>query len=331
MGMPNVITHGLLAKETLRQLPVSVVKDAIAKYPQAYLFGSNGPDFLFYYNVWPWLSQKENHRVGEFGEMMHRSKINDFTDAMVTKAMELTGKAKAIFTSFVAGYLTHWSLDTIAHPFVFYRTGKIAGKTKYWHFRFESMLDSLMVKEVYKEDLSKYPTRNFMKLSSEEKQVIASGVSETFTSVYQEEMKVSEALKCMNHAYGVLKFLFDSDTRWFPWVQKFESKKGILWKYSSHMVIGELDTEFDVLNVNHSLWRNPTDPLSEHTESFIELFDQAKERAIVAIGRFDDMLNGNVVSMANVLQDRQFNTGTNDGRKMVVFDSIYEKSGDFSR
>ena len=47
--MPNVITHGLLAQQTLKLLPVSVVKDAIAKYPQAYLFGSNGPDFLFYY------------------------------------------------------------------------------------------------------------------------------------------------------------------------------------------------------------------------------------------------------------------------------------------
>lgn len=329
--MPNVITHGLLAKETLKQLPVSVVKDAIAKYPQAYLFGSNGPDFLFYYNVWPWLSQKENLRIGEFGEMMHRSQINEFIDAMVLKTMELTDKAKTIFTSFLAGYLTHWSLDTIAHPFVFYRTGKISGKTKYWHFRLESMLDSLMVKEVFKEELSKYPTRNFMKLSSVEKQVIASGVSETFTSVYHEEMKVSEALKSMNHAYGVLKFLFDPNTRIFPFVQNFERKKGILWKYSSHMVIGELDKEFDVLNTSHSIWRNPTDPLSEFTESFTELFDQAIERALLAICRFDEMLNGNVVSMANVIQDRQFNTGTNDGRKMVSFDSIYEKSEDFSR
>lgn len=329
--MPNVITHGLLAKETLKQLPVSVVKDAIAKYPQAYLFGSNGPDFLFYYNVWPWLNQKESLRVGEFGEMIHRSKINDFTDAMVTKTMGLTGKAQMIFTSFIAGYLTHWSLDTIAHPFVFYRSGIIAGDTKYWHFRFESMLDALMVKEVFKEDLLSYPTRNFMKLSSEEKKVIAAGVSETFTAVYEEEMKVSEALKCMNHAYGVLKYLFDPQTKWFHRLQDYEKKKNILWKYSSHLVIGELDKEYDVLNTGHAVWRNPTDPLSEFTESFPELFDQAKERATLAICRFDEMLHGNVLSMANVLQDRQFNTGTNDGRKMVVFDSIYEKSGDFSR
>lgn len=329
--MPNVITHGLLAKETLKRLPVSVVKDAIAMYPQAYLFGSNGPDFLFYYNVWPWLNQKENHRVGEFGEMMHRSKINDFTDAMVQKTMELTDQAKAVFTSFLAGYLTHWSLDTIAHPFVFYRSGKIAGKTKYWHFRFESMLDTLMVKQVYKEDLSKYPTKNFMKLSVQEKQVIAEGVSETFTSVYNDEMKKSEALKCMNHAYGVLRFLFDPNTRWFNFVQKFEQKKNIFWKFSSHMVIGELDETFDVLNMNHSIWRNPTDPQSEYTESFLELFDLAIERALLAIGRFDEILNKKAVSMANVMQDRQFNTGTNDGKKMVAFDSIYEKSGDFSR
>jgi hypothetical protein len=331
MGMPNVITHGLLAKQTLKLLPVSVVKDAIAKYPQAYLFGSNGPDFLFYYNVWPWLNQKENHRIGEFGEMMHRSKINEFTDAMVKKTMELSDQAKSIFTSFIAGYLTHWSLDTIAHPFVFYRSGKIAGKTKYWHFRFESMLDSLMVKEVFKENLAKYPTKNFMKLSGIEKKVIASGVSETFTSVYKEEMKVNEAIRCMNHAYGVLHVLFDPHTRWFHWVQKFEEKKNILWKFSSHMVMGELDQTFDVLNKNHAIWRNPTDPQSQHSESFIELFDLAVERAISAIGRFDDMLNKKAVSMAEVMQDRQFNTGTNDGKKMVVFDSIYEKSGDFSR
>ena len=329
--MPNVITHGLLARQVLNLLPDSVVKDAIVKYPQAYLFGSNGPDFLFYYNVWPWLDQKENHRVGEFGEMMHRSKINEFTDAMVNKAMELSGQAKSIFTSFIAGYLTHWSLDTVAHPFVFYRSGKIAGKTKYWHFRFESMLDSLMVKEVFKDDLAKYPTKDFMRLSSLEKKVIASNVSETFNSVYMEAMKVDEAIKCMNHAYGVLHVLFDPHTRWFHWVQKFEKKKGIFWKFSSHMVIGELDETFDVLNKKHSIWRNPTDPQSEHTESFMELFEVAIERAVTVIGRFDEILNKKAVSMANVIQERQFNTGTNDGKKMIVFDSIYEKSGDFSR
>jgi hypothetical protein len=97
------------------------------------------------------------------------------------------------------------------------------------------------------------------------------------------------------------------------------------------MVIGELDETFDVLNMNHSIWRNPTDPQSEYSESFLELFDQAVERALLAIGRFDEILNKKAVSMANVMQDRQFNTGTNDGKKMVAFDSIYEKSGDFSR
>lgn len=97
------------------------------------------------------------------------------------------------------------------------------------------------------------------------------------------------------------------------------------------MVIGELDETFDVLNKNHSIWRNPTDPQSERTESFMELFELAVERALSAITRFDEMLNKKAVSMADVMQDRQFNTGTNDGKKMVVFDSIYEKSGDFSR
>ena len=250
---------------------------------------------------------------------------------MVNKAMSLTGQAKDIFTSFIAGYLTHWSLDTVAHPFVFYRSGKIGGKTKYWHFRFESMLDTLMVKEVFKDDLSKYPTKNFMKLSSVEKKVIASGVSETFTNTYKEEMKVEEAIRCMNHATGVLHILFDPNTRWFQWVQKFEEKKGYLWKFSSHMVIGEPDGEFDVLNRNHSVWKNPTDPDSAYTDSFMDLFDKAIERGLQAIGQFEMMLNKKIVSMADVMQDRQFNTGTNDGKKMVVYDSIYEKSGDFSR
>ena len=329
--MPNVITHGLCAKEALKRLEVSAVKDAIAKYPQAYLFGSNGPDFLFYYNAWPWMDQKENLRIGEFGEMMHRSKINEFTDAMVNKAMTLTNQAKEIFTSFIAGYLTHWSLDTIAHPFVFYRSGKIAGNTKYWHFRFESMLDTLMVKEVFSEDLSKYPTKNFMRLSKREMEVIASGVSETFTNIYKEEMKAQEAIRCMKHAIGVLHILFDPHTRWFGWVQKFEEKKGYLWKFSSHIVIGEPDREFDVLNRNHSIWKNPTDPDSVYNASFMELFDQTVERAVGAISQFELMLNKKAVSMKDVMQDRQFNTGTNDGKKMVVFDSIYEKSGDFSR
>lgn len=324
--MPNVITHGLLANQAIKSISDGDLLTAIKAYPQAYLLGSNGPDLLFYYNVWPWLDQKEAKRVADLGEMMHKERINQTFDAMVTlihKQTDITSKQIMIAT--VAGYVTHWSLDSVAHPFVFYRSGEMIGDNKYYHYRYESQLDSYMVKTIYQEPLSKHASASYMHVSKKEANVIAFLFEQVSKHVYQQTLTKDEVLTCIKHANQVLKVLFDPYTLWFDLVRLIEKVlyKNV-WVFSSHMVIGRLD-QYDVLNKNFQGWCNPTDPGMISHESFMSLFDQAHHRAVATLSHLESCLLDSNNSMATVIDDRSFDTGCNNQAKMIVFDNIYQQ------
>ncbi len=144
--MPNVVTHGLMALDVYNQLESSRVKSAIKAYPKAYLLGSNGPDILFYYQGLPWQNEEKNQRVSDVGDILHTQKINEFYDeALRLISLIKDTKRQDILISYMAGHLQHWALDSLAHPFVFYRSGPLTGDRAYDHYRYESMIDALML------------------------------------------------------------------------------------------------------------------------------------------------------------------------------------------
>ncbi len=324
--MPNVLTHGLMANQTKQQMSESRILSAIKAHHNVYLFGSNGPDFLFYHNVWPWLNQDEAKRVGDIGELMHHEKINDMVDTMVNIAKKQTVKENQdIMIAYIAGYLCHWALDSMTHPLVFYRSGDSTGKTKYDHYRYESALDSKIVQHVYQEKLSKYPTIKFMKMKTYQEKVIAFLVSHAVEKVYETPLSQEDCLISMKHAKQVLRVLFDPYTIWYDAMQVVESiifKEK--WKFSSHMVIGRMDLNYDELNTNQEVWYNPTAPSTPQRDSFMALVEQSIGRAKLSMIAFEKMLLGEIDSLGNVILDRSFNTGRSDGAPMLIFDSIYQ-------
>jgi len=148
--MPNIITHALCAQDAIESIETPYLSALIAKYPRIYALGSSGPDFLFYYKILPWEKADPENRMRKIGNLIHSSRINDFYQSAIgviqTTQDEPTRERMIVF---IAGHLAHWALDSIAHPYIFAKTGVIgSGPTKYWHFRFESMLDTLMVTQV---------------------------------------------------------------------------------------------------------------------------------------------------------------------------------------
>ena len=47
--MPNIITHKIFAEEVLKKLDNADIRRVIERNLQLYYIGSNGPDFLFFY------------------------------------------------------------------------------------------------------------------------------------------------------------------------------------------------------------------------------------------------------------------------------------------
>lgn len=325
--MPNVLTHGLMAQRVFETMCEGEVVSAIKAHPQVYKFASNGPDFLFYYNAWPWMNQEEAKRVSEYGEQMHRGGVNQFMDTMVGIALKQTQlSARKIMIAFVAGYICHWALDSVAHPFIFYRSGSMAGNLKYYHFRYESALDVKMVRDVFKYKLKDFPTRSFLNMTKNQEEVVAFLVSEAHKITYQSDITQEDCLLSMKHGKEILVPLFDPTGLVYPLIRRAEKwMANDVWKFSSHMVSKNINSKYDELNLKRDLWKNPAEPSITSNATFLDLFEESIDRGYDTLEHLEKMIQGEVSSLASLVQDRNFNSGHSTLREMVEFDNIYLK------
>lgn len=324
--MPNIATHGLLAQDVLDKAPFKSLAKIISQYPKAYFLGSNGPDFLFYYRALPWQTLKGINRMVAIGNRVHAQKIDDFYRVAidVIKATQDIHLRNAMI-SFLAGHLTHWSLDTIAHPYIFYKTGPIAGSTKYWHSRFESNIDTLMVKQIKGFSLTKFDIPQLVDADALTKKAVAMLYPAILKDIFDETVSRHEIIECIESFHTVIKLLNDPLTLKFPLVQFFESLAGIRWSNSCHMVTGILDTKNDILNLNHRVWMHPSDEAQKSQDSFLDLYEYARIRALGMLCAFNDVMFKDAMpdQLIGLIGDRTYDTGMKNPPDMIHFDPIY--------
>ena len=324
--MPNVVTHGLMALDVYNQLDESRVKSAIKKFPKAFLLGSNGPDILFYYNVFPWQNQKQNQKVADFGHAVHTSNINEFYNVGIEFILNINDvRRQEILISYLAGHLQHWALDSLAHPFVFYRSGELKGITRYDHYRYESMVDALMVMYVKKRRLQDLHAKRFVDVNDEERRVIAS----FYQRILQKVFKISTEQQVIDSAIlsfkQVLNFLYDPYHVKFPIIRAYEKGVGSEWAFTSHIVSSKIDATYDVLNLKHEPWCNPTDKDDISTQSFVDLYNESIQLGIEGVEVLSEVLEGKRRDFDSYLNGKCYDTGRPEGVEMKYFDSIYLK------
>lgn len=324
--MPNVVTHGLMALDVYNQLENSRVKSAIKAHPKAYLLGSNGPDILFYYQAMPWHNQELHQKVADYGHVVHQENINEFYDQALRFILNMKDETRQnVLISFMAGHLQHWALDSLAHPFIFYRAGALDGKRPYDHYRYESMVDALMVVYMKGRRLQDLKAKRFVDVNEQERRIIASFYQRLLNQVFgiKEDAKViDDAIVGFKQS---LRYTYNPSNIIFDLVSKFEKKFGTPWKYSSHIVSSRIDATYDVLNLKHEVWANPTDASDLSTQSFIDLYNQSIDLGIQCVAHLNAMLDKKETSFASLLQGKCYDTGKAEGIQMKVYDSIYLK------
>lgn len=325
--MPNVVTHGLMALDVYNQLETSRVKSAIKAFPKAYLLGSNGPDILFYYQALPWQNQELNQKIADYGHVVHSENINEFYNTAMEFVLSIKDERRQdILISFMAGHLQHWALDTLAHPFIFYRSGPLEGKRPYDHYRYESMIDALMVTYVKRKRLQNLKAKRFLDVSDEERRVIASFYQRLLDAVFDIKISpqvIEDAIKTFKKS---LTYLYDPNNVAFNLVSRLEKRFGTPWKYSSHIVSSKIDAKYDVLNLKHEAWSNPTNVDEVSTQSFVDIYNQSIDLGLDALAHLNQTLETKEIRFDDLLQGRCYDTGRSEGFAMVVYDSIYLKN-----
>lgn len=321
------MTHALLAQDAIEAIDTPTLSAMIAKYPRVYAMGSSGPDFLFYYKILPWERKNPLVRVKEIGNLIHSSRINDFYQSALGYIQTVTHtESREIMTVFLAGHLAHWSLDSIAHPYVFAKTGEIGkGDTKYWHFRFESMLDTLMVTQVKGFKIENIRMPEFVATNKSTRKAVATLYQQIVLDLFNENIDLKIYEECLSSMANAAKLLYDPYTLKFPGIQCGEKVAGKLWEFSGHMVIGEPDLKHDILNLAHQPWTHPCDKTMVSTDSFLDLYLQAKDRAMAVLYALEGIITMTQPksSLNLITRDLTYDTGLKNPPEMQYYDPIY--------
>lgn len=325
--MPNLITHHLFAKQAYNQCDNSSLQRIISEHSQLYGIGSSGPDFLFFYHMRPWEIYK-SHTLNHLGSLIHSTHINDFYAQAINIIQQETNAAiQARETAYLMGHACHWALDATTHPYIFYRTGNCRGISAGYHHRFESMLDAMMLQKWNQTDIAAYDCSMSCAFDEPMLQAIARIYVPICKRIFHQDIKVRQIRECLDSWKQIQKLLRDPKGRKTKVLKFLERILHQPWMISGNVIPNEIDDAYDILNLNKKEWKHPCDAASSHA-SFPELYDDALQLAIRAM----DMIYACIYQQAdgrelfNLLGNRAYDTGREEGMEMKYFDVIYDET-----
>ncbi|MEG0573432.1 MAG: zinc dependent phospholipase C family protein [Erysipelotrichaceae bacterium] len=327
--MPNIITHKIFGEEIVKHLlDDSSAKELlriIVENEQLFYIGTNGPDFLFFHHAKPW-DVFLSHEMSHIGSELHRGHVNDFYCSAINEIRKQKNQAiKERMIAYLFGHLAHWSLDKTAHPYIFYRTGNCKGKSALYHHRFESMMDTMMLKKYHNTSISNYPYYEICAYDEDMLQAIARIYVPAIKESLGKDIPVYEIRKSLDDWNDIHRLLYDPKDTKHLLLHKLENAISQKWLISGYVIMEKVDDTFDVLNEQHTIWYHPCDLNIVKNDSFIDLFNEGITTAIDVLNTaYVDCQSSEEIELVKLLKDHAYDTGMRQEEEMTHFDIIYE-------
>lgn len=292
-NMPAFAAHEIFGEEALQETK-GKLNEVVAKHPEVFRLGCQGPD-LFFFNPF----MKLVHRKVDLGSRLHTSQINRFFEVFLDELLKLSNKqGLEIGISYFLGFVSHYTLDTELHPYIYARSGyrdgvKDSGARSFpAHQRLEAVIDQkiLMVKKGIMPS-GYYPEKR-IRVSEAELSVIARLMSRTLQRIYHlmifdENIKAS--YRCMR---GVIRHVYDHSGRKRQHVRQFEAVVLGRPVIANMMVADRMPDRRDAMNTLGRMWTSPWNPKEHFDKSVWEMYDIAMERYQDYYTRLEPLLAG---------------------------------------
>lgn len=279
--MPAIITHdtfGQIIYDRLYSL-IGGSKDA----SEAFLLGNQGPDPLFYLAAHPRLFS-----YARLGHTMHNEKPSLLIAAFKGALSILNDTEQAIGNAYALGFLGHYTLDSIAHPFVYYHQFSLcnAGEPglspkdgSEVHGVIERELDELVLfttKNITIETFN--PAHEILKASNTTLAVISKMLVYVALSVYGQEVPHNLFEKAVKSFRRIQRVFYSPSGSKRCRMGQLERivRNHSFFEAMSHTPVTRTESIFD--NHQHDTWENPFTHKSS-SAGFWDLFYQAVEQA----------------------------------------------------
>jgi hypothetical protein len=279
--MPNLVTHYLCGLEAVKNLDNSKCRELIMEHQNVFNLGTQGPDILFYYEIWPWMSKTISPNIGQ---TMHTSKVNLVFKGIIDYIVKQNGHIKNILTVYLMGYLCHNCMDSIGHPYIFYRSGfkTITDPNEnlyiYYHRKFETAIDVLLCKMLLNKKVYEIDHDKLMEITPIEQNIISEMYESVIKDVYHTNVtkkKISQAIKDMISVEKLFKDPHGIKKKTVAVIDYLIYRFPL---YSSIIFPLTINDGLDYLNLNNSEWCLPFDQTKKSTLSFVDLFKEAYQR-----------------------------------------------------
>ena len=313
--MPAFSTHYLFARELLGDLQASMPEFQLS--PDAVYYGTQGPDVFFFHRVLPTMPGKSLNPVGS---QMHRANPNVLFGAMLTYAQKLPDKTaeREAALSYIYGFLLHYALDRVAHPYVYATQNAMIKRRHIWyvkgvvHNRVEYALDMLMLRRhLQVASARQFETKQVLSTDSALLDAMAGVLSFAAQEALHAKVSRAQAQQAFCDTRAVQSALTDR----YGWKLPVMA----LLQLPVYPFLGpclttmlrrtQADSRWDYANDRKQRWAYPADPARTSCESFEELFARAKEDALCLTAAFQEALAGHRDALEQAVGQISFLTG----------------------
>lgn len=292
--MPSSMTHtyfGLDVYKCLNKNCQNKIKNSMEYFK---LFCQGSDPFMFYH----FLIGNKAKRMADIQKRMHHYHTQDFFLATINYIHTNKLVNNSDVMSYLYGYICHYCLDLMTHPYIYYKGGlykrndKFSYKYNGIHQEIEYGIDCYLISKktgikpskfrVYKEI---FDVRDF---SYELKGIIDNTVGKVYkvdgaSDIYKKSIwYMVNFFRLANYdPYGIKLAIYKLIDRVTP---------------SSVINIKELSFSYRVndinryLNIDNKVWYCPWDKSKKYNSSFFELYELAKKMSIGLIEEVGDML-----------------------------------------
>ncbi len=322
--MPNLVTHYLCGLDAFKSLKNSNCRQLIDEYRNVFNLGLQGPDILFYYEVWPWSSKSLDTNIGQ---TMHISKVNRMFRAFIDYIILQSGYVKNVLTVYLMGFICHNIMDSIAHPYIFYRSGFNTFEKNNenlflcYHRRFETSVDVLLCKKFLNKKVYEISPDSLIKVNETELSQISEMYKSAVKSVYNSDISTKKIIRAVKEMQLVEKLLKDPRGLKKKLVGFIDNVFYGFPLFSSLIFPLELKDGLDYLNLSRREWCMPHDETIKSSKSFVDLFYEASEKTRCLCDElyFAFFQNSsNISNIINQLGNNSYTTGI-DCDKQAVF------------
>lgn len=298
--MPGFTTHYLMGQKLRCYLHDEKLNQIIDRNKNAFDAGLQGPD-LFFYNL-IFAAGPVSHNVGK---QMHEHHTGAFFLHFLTLAeKEEKRKDREIAIAYFLGFLSHYTLDTIIHPYVYARC-RVSGSKPVSeneafskHTLLESIIDVCLLKKEKGLSPSVFHQTKTLSLTKREQNTISRLMTKTIKHLYG----LSPWYLFSYHSMKLGTLLLHDQTGLKRKAAHFLEKNVFHLTMVSNMIqTDDYQDTMDACNLSHRLYANPWFPERKSAHSVYDMI----EDSCLMYGYYTDSIASYLLSLSFGLPDSE--------------------------